>query len=269
MTEAQLLADLATISGILSVSGDSMVARAEDGKFETKMTVEVMWVGLSELNKRPIEFTESVKYSVYKRGQVGLESAYYEDKEPINPVAKDVTISVSSYQAIANLYNSTVLQDRVLAAVMSMCSSVFQESTTSTTSLTIGTGSQSLTVTTGYPTGTVIYNWGQQLIISNGSNTMTGYVTSYTQATGALVINITSVTGSGTFSSWSIIPTYHSTRLKLVAAANQNMYLTVMQFMSSVALNTTVQSQGTSVTDATLFSIVSGVWDAFAGLTVA
>lgn len=266
MTEAQLLADLATISGILSVSSNSQIAKVEDSKFETKMTVEVMWIGLSELTKRPIEYTESVRYSVYKRGQGGLESAYYEDKEPINPVAKDVTISVSSYEAIANLYNSVVLQDRTLAALITMCSSVFQESRSSSTSLTIGTGSQSLTVINS---GSVIYTNGLQLIMSSNGSSMTGNVTSYDSSTGALTVNVTSVIGSGTFTSWTVVPTNHANRMKLVAAANQNMYLIITQFMCAIAINSTVQSQGTSVTDETLLSIVSYSWDSYASLIIA
>ena len=39
--------------------------------------------------------------------------------------------------------------------------------------------------------------------------------------------------------------------------------------MSAVALNATVQTAGTSCTDATLQAIVTGAWDSFASLTVA
>ena len=72
--------------------------------------------------------------------------------------------------------------------------------TTSSTSLTIGAGSKSLTVGTG-----LAYTVGQQIIIAyDGSNTMIGTVTSYNSATGAMVANITSVTGSGTYASWAV-----------------------------------------------------------------
>jgi hypothetical protein len=72
--------------------------------------------------------------------------------------------------------------------------------TTSTTPLTIATGTQSLTVETG-----LALSVGQTVIIANSSsNKMEGTITSYNSLTGALVANVTSVVGSGTFSSWSI-----------------------------------------------------------------
>ena len=72
--------------------------------------------------------------------------------------------------------------------------------TTSSTSLTIATGTQSLTVGTG-----LALSVGQSVIIANSSsNKMEGSVTSYNSVTGALVVNVTSIVGSGTFSSWSV-----------------------------------------------------------------
>lgn len=194
MTETQLLADLATISGILSVSSTPIIEKAEDNKLETKMNVEVMWTGLSETTKRDISLTQSIKYNVYKRGQGGLEQAFYDGDEPKNPVAKDVTIAVSSYEAIANLYNSDALQKRTLSAIITYCTTVFLED-------------------------------------------------------------------PGT--------TNHANRMKLVSAANQNLYLVVMEFMCAVALNATVQSLGNDTLDSTLLAIVSGAWNSYANLLVA
>lgn len=72
--------------------------------------------------------------------------------------------------------------------------------TTSSTSLTIGAGTQSLTVGTG-----LAYTIAQQVLIAfDGSNYMIGTVTSYNSGTGALVVNVTSTTGSGTYSAWSV-----------------------------------------------------------------
>jgi len=69
-------------------------------------------------------------------------------------------------------------------------------------SLTIGTGSKSLTVPTG-----LNFSNGQTLMIGfNGSNYMTGTVTSYNSGSGALVVNVTNAVGSGTFSGWSVHP---------------------------------------------------------------
>ena len=74
---------------------------------------------------------------------------------------------------------------------------------TSTTSNTIGTGSKTFTLaaTAGQDQ---LYRTGDAVDASNGSNSMVGTVTSYTPSTQVLVCNITSVTGSGTFTSWRI-----------------------------------------------------------------
>ena len=72
--------------------------------------------------------------------------------------------------------------------------------TTSNTSLTIAIGTQSLTVQTG-----LALSVGQSVIIANSSsNKMEGSVTSYNSVTGELIVNITLITGSGTFLSWSV-----------------------------------------------------------------
>jgi hypothetical protein len=73
--------------------------------------------------------------------------------------------------------------------------------TTSSTSLTVGTGAQSLTVGSNItlPVGNAI-----QIVSSiNSANAMFGTVTSYSGT--SLVVNITSVTGSGTFASWNVL----------------------------------------------------------------
>ncbi len=75
-------------------------------------------------------------------------------------------------------------------------------SATSTTSLTIGTGTKNLTVEAGKG-----FTAGQAIIIAETatpSNYMVGQVTSYNSGTGALVFNSTVTGGSGTASAWSI-----------------------------------------------------------------
>ncbi|MFL9899062.1 hypothetical protein PQR71_13010 [Paraburkholderia fungorum] len=75
-------------------------------------------------------------------------------------------------------------------------------SATSTTSLTIGAGAQSLTVQTGK-----LFVVGMFVTIANTAaptNVMYGTVTSYNSSTGALGVSASSVSGSGTFSAWTI-----------------------------------------------------------------
>ena len=70
----------------------------------------------------------------------------------------------------------------------------------STTSLTIGTGAQSLTVDASKS-----YQVGMSVKIAHDStNWMHGEVTSYNAGTGALVVNVTAIFGSGTEASWTI-----------------------------------------------------------------
>lgn len=73
---------------------------------------------------------------------------------------------------------------------------------TSTTSLTVGAGSKSLTVETGKS-----YVPGMSVKIASTaspSNWMLGDVTSYTTGTGALVVNVTDASGSGTVAAWTV-----------------------------------------------------------------
>jgi hypothetical protein len=73
---------------------------------------------------------------------------------------------------------------------------------TSTTSVSIGTGSKTLTTQTGkaWVVGSFVY------VVSAASvtNMMTGQVTAYNSGTGALTVNVITATGSGTFASWVI-----------------------------------------------------------------
>ncbi len=70
----------------------------------------------------------------------------------------------------------------------------------STTSMTINTGNQSFFIDTG-----LSYSIGQTIIIANSvSNQMTASVASYNPANGAMVATVTSVSGSGTYSSWNV-----------------------------------------------------------------
>lgn len=73
---------------------------------------------------------------------------------------------------------------------------------TSTTSLTVGTGSKSLTTDPGkaWATGAWVYVFASAAV----SNYMVGRVTSYNATTGALVVNVSAIDGSGTHSAWVI-----------------------------------------------------------------
>lgn len=94
----------------------------------------------------------------------------------------------------------------VFSGEISVAGTAFGQSitATSTTSLTVGTGSKSLTI--GADKGFIP---GMEIVVAyttTPTNRMTGTVTSYNATTGALVVNVTSVQGSGTYAAWSIGP---------------------------------------------------------------
>jgi hypothetical protein len=71
---------------------------------------------------------------------------------------------------------------------------------TSTTSLSIGTGTKNFTVETGKS-----YFVGMSLKIANtATNYMVGDVISYNSGTGALSVNVVATSGTGTYSSWTL-----------------------------------------------------------------
>jgi hypothetical protein len=73
-------------------------------------------------------------------------------------------------------------------------------STTSSTSLSIAAGSHTLTVGLG-----LAYSIGQTVIIAfDASNLMTGTVTAYNSGSGIMTVNVTTITGGGTYAVWSV-----------------------------------------------------------------
>lgn len=87
---------------------------------------------------------------------------------------------------------------------------------TSSTSVTIGTGSKSFTASTGR-------NWqiGQGVRVAyttTPSNYMDGQVTAYNSTTGALTVNVTATGGAGTQAAWTISPTVAAGSVTLTGA---------------------------------------------------
>ena len=96
------------------------------------------------------------------------------------------------------------------AAAASAASAVNAPGTqaTSTTSLSIGTGSKSLTLA---QTGKnfVVGQYVQVVSTASPANYMVGAVTAFDSGTGAMTVNVTSsanVGGSGTYTSWTVVP---------------------------------------------------------------
>lgn len=73
---------------------------------------------------------------------------------------------------------------------------------TSTSSLTVGTGAQSLTIQTGKA-----FSVGQTAVIAyttTPTTKMLGTITAYNSGTGALTVDVTDITGSGTQTAWTV-----------------------------------------------------------------
>lgn len=113
-------------------------------------------------------------------------------------------------------------------------------SATSTTSLTIGSGSKTLTVEPGKG-----FTEGQPVLITNSampSNYMNGRVTSYDSTTGAMTVNVTDTAGGGTAATWSVsisavvMVTGSPIKQRTVAGAGA---LTVSDFGKLINLNGT------------------------------
>ncbi|PKN71189.1 MAG: hypothetical protein CVU54_01850 [Deltaproteobacteria bacterium HGW-Deltaproteobacteria-12] len=106
----------------------------------------------------------------------------------------------STFSALADAFiaalSTFVSEVNATAAAMDLNDTT----STSTTSLAIGTGSKSLTVDASKS-----YQVGMSVKIAHdSSNWMFGEVTSYNSGTGALVVNVTLIAGSGTEASWTV-----------------------------------------------------------------
>ena len=129
-----------------------------------------------------------------------------------NVTAKEASATASANSAAASMTTATaqatIATTKAADAAASAVSAVNAPGTsgTSTTSLTLGTGTQTFTTQTGKA-------WvvGQPVNISRTSaptvSAMYGLITAYTSGTGAMSVSIASVadvTGSGTFTDWTI-----------------------------------------------------------------
>lgn len=89
-----------------------------------------------------------------------------------------------------------------VAIAETLTNRVLTLSDTSASSVTIGTGSKSFTTAKFYT-----FAVGQFVVVASSaspSNYMYGQVTAYNSSTGALTVNVTVTSGSGTISSWAI-----------------------------------------------------------------
>jgi hypothetical protein len=150
---------------------------------------------------------------------------------------------ISTTQAGIATTQATNSANSATAAAASAVTAVNAPGTsgTSTTSLTIGVGTQTFTTQTAKA-------WvvGQFVTIAGAApaNAMNGYISAYNSGTGSMSVVVSTISGSGTFASWTIglsapIPANAVLQSDIGYAANQiplNQYLGSMAYQSSNAV---------------------------------
>ena len=123
------------------------------------------------------------------------------------PVAPDpATMTPEEFSEAAAAFVAALATFVTEANALAVAMNLNSTNDTSASSVAIGTGSKSFTVSTGKS-----YQPGMYLVIADtaapSTNSMFGQITSYNTATGALVVNVLSVAGSGTITAWTISQT--------------------------------------------------------------
>lgn len=161
---------------------------------------------------------------------------------PTAPARTDPTTFSARGDAFLAALATFVTQLNVVAAAFNLTAT----SSTSTTSLTIGTGAQSLTVDLAKS-----YLAGMSVKIAHDStNWMHGEVTSYNSGTGALVVNVTNILGSGTETAWTItlsgpigLAGVTATAAEINALAGTGLSSTELGFLNGATAGTQVASK--------------------------
>lgn len=207
-------------------------------------------------NQPPVAGTywSPMTLGIDNRGNWATATAYN-----INDIVKDFTGTGNIYQCVVahtsgtlsvdisngNWYllvnNASAAASAAAAAASATAAALSASGTTyngtSTTSVTIGTGSISFTTQTGLQ-----FSAPQWVIIAstaNNANYMTGNVTSYNSSTGVLIVNVVSNGGSGTYGSWQI-------SLAGVPGAGWNQWKGTWSNATSYHLNDEVALNGSS-----------------------
>lgn len=164
-----------------------------------------------------------------------------------SPVANAAAAAVSATNAATSeataSAKATIATTKAAEASASALSAVNAPGTngTSATSLTIGTGSQTLTTQTGKN-----FTVGQKVLVARTSapdaTWMYGAIASYATATGAITVVVSTATGSGTYTDWTISLTGPISGIEqsdIGTAPNQiplNQYLGDLAFQSADSL---------------------------------
>lgn len=122
----------------------------------------------------------------------------------VSASAASSSASAANGSAVAAASSASAALASETAAAASASSAVNAPGTSasSASSVTIGTGSKAFTIQTGKA-----FSVGQFVIVADASapaNYMVGQITAHNSGIGALNVNVTSISGSGTLSDWVI-----------------------------------------------------------------
>lgn len=152
-----------------------------------------------------------------------------------------------------------------LAAYLVTITSGVDFNSTSTTSLTIGTGSKTLTVQTGK-----LYQLGQFVTVASSAapaNYMYGQVTAYNSGTGSFTVNVTSTGGSGTIVSWSIGLATPNASLLLTGGTLTGKLTTAASTAGGAGLNIPHGTAPTAPVNGDLWTTTAGMFVRISGTT--
>lgn len=146
-------------------------------------------------------------HSVFMDSALGGDGATYDDStSPTTGMDNGGHVKrlIPLFAALIGVAQFLVAQVALAATYAASALNAPGTNGTSTTSMTIGSGTQTFTTQTGKA-------WcvGQWLIIPNPgapANYMVGQITNYVSGTGAMTVNVPSgaTAGSGTFTSWNL-----------------------------------------------------------------
>lgn len=124
LTKAQLISELASM--YLTIGTPENPGSEGPVNGVTKYLVNVVEVGKSQQSQKPTAYRKNMVFYVYHEG-LGDESAYYERLEPTNDVNKDVAAPAPGLLNYYAIFNSDVLRQKVLGAIIKAANAIINE----------------------------------------------------------------------------------------------------------------------------------------------
>lgn len=247
-TKAELISEIQAFYEIVGTPFENNSSDEHVPEDINPYSVIVYEVGLSEKTKKPVLNSKYINFIVYDEYGPG-EAAYYIEDEPTNDVNKDFT-GDDSLLSISKIFDSVQLRKRVRSAIMKAADSIFDESLPSSLlSASANTGQKLVNVVDGS-----IFVVGLSVTIADNVNSETNTIASISTNELTMLNNLshTYTTGNDGY----VAATNNDDRRLWAAHAltNPDQYTAAMT--AFVALDSTVQSNGNSVSDSAIQTVV-------------